>query len=351
MGRPVHRTGIVSNECLERYHLPHSLVLHSANSFILRSPKGHGADMKRKTVQAHVLDREALDQHLASEAQQAGVTIATGMDIRSVEWKGNDVELLASTEDGPVRVTAPMAVLATGFGASLARAAGFGKVPDVISGCQAVITAKAVDKVGVFTGKSVGHGGYGWLVPWRPGLALAGVFTRKHAVRYMADHIRRLQEGGQIGEVQRLFNCRPIPLRLPERSVSDGVLGVGDVVSQVKPTTGGGIYFALLGADIAAQSVHDAMPLGDVSEAALRSYDARWRSIIGPEVSRGYRLRQLCEQLPEGIVEHLHRLLRIPVLRRIFTAAAPPFDWHSASLSQVLERFQRHAKTGVGQSL
>ena len=44
--------------------------------------------MKRKTVQAHVLDREALDQHLASEAQQAGVTIATGMDIRSVEWKG-----------------------------------------------------------------------------------------------------------------------------------------------------------------------------------------------------------------------------------------------------------------------
>ena len=222
-----------------------------------------------------------------------------------------------------------MAVLATGFGAPLARAACFGKVPEVISGCQAVVNCQGRGQGGCLHRQIGGAWGVWLAVPWRPGLALAGVLTRKHAVRYMADHIRRLQEGGQIGEVQRVFNCRPIPLRLPERSISDGVLGVGDVVSQVKPTTGEASTSRSSALISAAQSVHDAMTLGDVSEAALRSYDARWRGIIGPEVSRGYRLRQLCEQLPEGIVEHLHRLLRIPVLRRIFTAAAPPFDWHS----------------------
>ena len=39
VGRPVYCTGIVSNECLERYALPHSLVLHSANSFVPALPQ------------------------------------------------------------------------------------------------------------------------------------------------------------------------------------------------------------------------------------------------------------------------------------------------------------------------
>ena len=348
VGRPVHCTGIVSRECLERYNLPTSLVLHSANSFVLHSPKGRRAGVKRRMVQAYILDRVALDQHLAAEAQSAGVDLLTGMNVRSVVWRGDGVELTASAAHGPARVTARVAVVATGFGAPLARAAGFDRVREVISGCQAVVTARAVDRVEVFTGSSVGHGGYGWLVPWRPGLALAGVLTRKHAVHYMADHIRRLQEGGWIGEAHRTFRCRPIPLRMPERSVADGILGVGDVVSQVKPTTGGGIYFAILGADVADQAIHEALTHGDVSESALRSYEARWRELMGPEIRRGYLLRRICEQLPEGIVEHLHRLLRNPVLRRMITAAAPSFDWHSGPLSTVLERFQRQVEPGVG---
>ncbi len=350
VGRPVHCTGIVSRECMERYNLPASLVLHSANSFVLHSPRGRKADVRRKMVQAYILDRVALDQHLAAEAESAGVDLLTGMNVGSVVWQGDGMELTAAAADGPARVTARVAVMATGFGAPVARAVGFDRVREVISGCQAVVTAHAVDQVEIFTGSSaVGHGGYGWLVPWRPGLALAGVLTRKHAVRYMADHIRRLQEGGWIGDVQRTFRCRPIPLRMPDRSVADGILGVGDVVSQVKPTTGGGIYFAMLGADVADQAIHQALTRGDVSESALRGYEAHWRELMGPEIRRGYLLRRVCEQLPEGIVEQLHRLLRTPVLRRMFTAAAPSFDWHSGPLSMVLERFQRQVEPPAGQ--
>ncbi|GAI10492.1 unnamed protein product, partial [marine sediment metagenome] len=40
---------------------------------------------------------------------------------------------------------------------------------------------------------------------------------------------------------------------------------VGDAAGQVKPTTGGGIYYGLLCADIAANNLHRALENDDLS--------------------------------------------------------------------------------------
>src|SRR5690606_22628197 len=149
--------------------------------------------------------------------------------------------------------TARAAVIATGYGAPLAKKVGLAASGEVVSGCQAIVAAEDVEEIEVFTGGAFGYGGYGWLVPWRPGYALAGLLTRKHTVRLMQEHIERLQREGRIGAVQQVFRCRAIPLGVTRRAVRDGIIGVGDAVSQVKPTSGGGIYYGLLGADAAAE--------------------------------------------------------------------------------------------------
>ncbi len=343
VGRPVHCTGIVSRQCLEQYDLPLSLALRSVSSFVVRSPGGRGASLKRASVQAYVLDRVALDRHLAAEAQGAGAELMESTAVDSLQWHGSGVDLTALSPQGPVRMTARVAVLATGFGAPLARTLGFSSVRGVISGCQAVVTAPGVQRVEVFTGSGVGRGGYGWLVPWKPGTALAGVLTRSHAVQYMEEHIQRLQEAGRVGEVNERFHCRPVPLGLPGPTVADGVVAVGDVVNQVKATTGGGIYFGLLGADAAARTIGEALEKGDATARGLLPYEKRWRRLMGPEIRWGYRLRQVCERLPEPVIEQLHRALRIPGLRNLVLASAVSFDWHSAPLLGVLGRVQRWA--------
>ena len=167
---------------------------------------------------------------------------------------------------------------------------------------------------------------------------------------YLQHHVARLQDSGRVGPVQELFRCRPIPLGLPSRTVSDGVVGVGDVVGQVKPTTGGGIYYALLGADAAARTIAEALEAGDVSASALAPYEERWRAAMESEIRQGLLLRSLLERLPESAIEHLHRLLGVPGLRRVLVAAAPSFDWHSRTLTHVLHHFDRsrdavHAST------
>ena len=140
-----------------------------------------------------------------------------------------------------------------------------------------------------------------------------------------------------------IYRSRPIPLGLGRRSVLDGIVGVGDVVNQVKPTTGGGIYYGLLGADAAAECLANALALGDVSARALGAYEQRWRGLMAPEILRGYQLRRVIEQLPDAVIEQMHRLLRVPGLRRLLTSAAMPFDWHSGPLLRFVDRLSRHA--------
>lgn len=370
-GRPVHCTGIVSRECVEQYGIPPEVVLHAVHEFALRSPRGRVAQVRRRAVQAYVLDRVALDQLLARRAQDAGAVLVTSAVVDDMRWDGAGVDVRVTVDGEPRTVRARMGVVATGYGAALARRLGltsgvppppdgplsgagrgavhgtqFMRGTEVISGCQAVVAAHGVPQVEVFTGSAVGAGGYGWLVPWKPGYALVGVLTRSQSVRYMHELIGRLQADGRVGAVAEVFRCRAIPLGLPKRAVLDGVIGVGDVVHQVKPTSGGGIYYSLLGADAAAETVHEALATGDVTARGLASYEERWRGRMGREIRHGYALRRACEELPETVVEQMHLLLRVPGLRRVLTAASPQFDWHSGPLLRVLDHFSRAAGAG-----
>ncbi len=340
-GRPVHCTGIVSTECFERYRMPRSLVIREVDSFLLRSPSGRGTRIQRDTVQAYVLDRVGLDQLFVQRAVDAGASILLNTSVEDVQWTGRDVILQTFSHGKPHQLTARAAVMATGYGAPLARKVGMANSGEIVSGCQAVVRADGVDEVEVFTGRDYGDGGYGWLVPWRPGYALAGLLTRKHTVRYMKEHIDRLQREGRIGAVQQVFRCRPIPLSATTRAVANGILGVGDAVSQVKPTSGGGIYFGLLGAGAAASVLMSALDRGDLSAAGLAAYEKEWRGLMEPEVRAGYALRRMLEQMPDAVVEAIHRLLSVPGFAALLTSSGT-FDWHSGPLTKVLSHFERY---------
>ena len=345
VGEPVHCTGIVSDECFQRYNLPDSLVIRPITSFVLRSPSGRPAHVARKNKQAHVLDRVALDRLLADRAVSAGAELMKTFSVDDVTWMGDHVEVQGTHEGHPAGLTSRAAVIATGYGSKLPRRAGLGGASDYASGCQAVVETEIFDDIQVFTGGALGDGGFGWLVPWKPGLALTGLITRRDTMSYLRAHVTKLQDSGQVGAVRELFRCRGIPLGITQRSVADGVLGVGDAVGQVKPTSGGGIYFGLLGAEEAAGTLAESLAAGDVSAASLAPYEHRWRALLGAEIHQGYALRQLIEQLPDPVVEQMHRLLTVPGLRRLLVAAAPSFDWHSGPLTSLLARLSRQSKS------
>jgi flavin-dependent dehydrogenase len=86
------------------------------------------------------------------------------------------------------------------------------------------------------------------------------------------------------------------------------VLAIGDAAGLVKPTTGGGIYYSLLSAGWAADTIARAFERGDFSAAALAGYEETWRAHLGQELSVGVWFRRLAARLCASDIDALTAL-------------------------------------------
>ena len=77
------------------------------------------------------------------------------------------------------------------------------------------------------------------------------------------------------------------------RAADDGAVLVGDAATFIHPFTGEGVYFALRGAQLAAEAISRALERGDVSRHSLRSYDSTRRAELLPR----YRLCDLVQRV------------------------------------------------------
>jgi flavin-dependent dehydrogenase len=77
------------------------------------------------------------------------------------------------------------------------------------------------------------------------------------------------------------------------RATGDGAVLVGDAATFINPFTGEGVYFALRGAQLAADAIDQALQAGDVSRHRLRFYDQARHGELLPR----YRLCDLVQRV------------------------------------------------------
>jgi flavin-dependent dehydrogenase len=104
------------------------------------------------------------------------------------------------------------------------------------------------------------------------------------------------------------------------------------VAGQVKPTTGGGIYYALRCADIAGDVLGAALATGDLSAGSLKPYEERWKGMLGRELRIGYVARRIYEQLG---ARELDSLLLLTASNGLLKEGVK-FDWHADLVSRAL---------------
>lgn len=122
----------------------------------------------------------------------------------------------------------------------------------------------------------------------------AGDFLQERVASRFPDLAERLA-GAERESTVRTVGCFG---HLCRRASADGALLVGDAAAFIDPFTGEGIYFALRGAELAAEVAAEALRAGDASAERLAAYDRARR-----ELARRYLL---C-----GIVQ---AVVRTPVL-------------------------------------
>ncbi|HEX6211617.1 MAG TPA: hypothetical protein VF136_12625, partial [Methylomirabilota bacterium] len=111
-----------------------------------------------------------------------------------------------------------------------------------------------------------------------------------------------------------------LPLAPLRRTYGDRVLAIGDAAGLVKATTGGGIYYAIVSAALAADTAAAALRAGRTGAGALAAYEVAWRRRLGAELQAQLTLRMLAHRLGDGDIEAFFELVRtdgvMPIVRR-----------------------------------
>ena len=151
--------------------------------------------------------------------------------------------------------------------------------------------------------------------------------------------LQQLAEREKIVSADVPFQYGGIPLKPLPRTFSDRVLVVGDAAGQVKPVTGGGIYFGLLCADIAADHLDRALRNGDLSARSLAGYERAWRQRLGKELKQGYFARRMYERLGYRTLDKLFRTVRDRgIAEALLEDPSLKFDWHGGALRRLVTR-------------
>lgn len=107
--------------------------------------------------------------------------------------------------------------------------------------------------------------------------------------RFVAELIERelLPQGLELAKA-RVF---PLPFkRTVRRSVFGNILLTGDAAGFVSPVTGEGLYYGILGGQLAARAIHQHITEG----VALVHYQDSWMKAFGKNLNRyGYRLQKI----------------------------------------------------------
>ena len=322
----VNCTGIIGAEAFRQLNLPKEHILSSLQAVTFHAPSGHSFRYDPGQPLAHVVSRLQFDKSLADLAESHGADYRYGYHARTIQVDSDAVELRENEED-PAPIRAKSAVIATGFGSNLPLQVGLQVPRAIVYGAQAEVEMDNLGDVEIYLGRKIAPEAFAWVVPLQPGIARVGLVASKEAPRYFQDFLRHPNLQGRIRTPQPTMRLSPIPIEPIERSYADRVLVVGEAAGQVKTTTQGGIYYGMLCAALAADTLIEAARSGDFSAGLLRRYERAWTRAIGQELKTGLTLRQLFGNLSDAQIDAMVELGSRKDIMGLVRRLAQ-FDWH-----------------------
>ncbi len=330
-------TGIVSLNCLREFPASEEVVYNAAQSLTLEAPSGRRLSVEKDTPQACVIDRVAYVADIGRQARDAGATYLLGRTVTAVHRRDDSILVEVDGTGEVDRIEAKIAVIATGFGSSFTKQLGLGRIDDCVMGTQVEVLAPSLGEVEIYMGEAVAPGFFAWLVPTMDGKALLGLLSRSGSGTYLRNLAAALKKRGKVSAVVGETKRWGIPLKPLSRTTDDRVVVVGDAAGQVKPTTGGGIYYALLSSKIAGSVIHQALAAESYSAQSLSPYEVQWKALLSEELLAGCRIRKLAENLKDWQLEQIMRIVSANgFLRGLLTSTDVSFDWHGRLAQKLL---------------
>jgi digeranylgeranylglycerophospholipid reductase len=313
IGFPSHCPGHLSIKGLKQlglYPLPEGIVENTFCGATFHSPKGKSFSVRFSQPVTCAVNRVLFDKYIAEMAKDAGVQYYLNSRVESLTIENGFVKGVNVKQDGKTKESsfAKIVVDAEGVSSRILRLAGLSALNRhmLVNGVQAEVDNvkdTEPDMVEVFLGRDYAVGFYAWLIPIGDGKAKVGLAARtgnpkELLSRLMFKHTAASKKLRTAKIVQMGFH--PLTLGGPiTRTYSNGFLAVGDVASQVKPTTGGGVILGMTCAKAAAEIAYEALSKNDFSSEFLGAYQRRCKAILGFDVKAMTAIRKMLNAMSD----------------------------------------------------
>jgi digeranylgeranylglycerophospholipid reductase len=320
-------TGIIGINAFEEFPLPWEAVIGSLGR--MKAISRDGTELPYTPAQpiAYIVDKGAFNSALAAQARAVGALLHTSTRAHDLVIDGDGVHLHAMVRgDQSLRVHARLVVLACGVHYHLTKHLGLGVPQEFLQGAQTEVPQPLTQWTEVHLNKMFSREAFAWLVPLQNGSTRVGVMCAHNAREALMRFLDHVAPQWQEWEDIRL-ESKPIAQMPLRQSYAERVLVIGEAAGQVKATTGGGIYYGLLAARLAAETVSHAFATGCFAAGTLQTYEHAWRAQLEDELALGLSFRKLYgwigDRQMDGILRYIARNGLKDLIRR-----KANFDWH-----------------------
>ncbi|SIS68547.1 geranylgeranyl diphosphate reductase [Phaeovulum vinaykumarii] len=269
--------GAIPPRMIRDFDIPDEQIVAKITTARMISPTGRKVDIPVGNGFVGMVDREHFDEFLRVRAAGAGAERFTGTFVR-IERDEEGTKVIYRSREGKEETLVTRFVIgADGAKSSVGRAEvpGAMDIPFVIAYHEIIEPPKAGEadydpnRCDVIYDGRVSPDFYGWIFPHGK-TASVGMGTGLDDVDLKkCTHDLRVQAGLTECETIRKEGA-PIPLE-PLKKWDNGrdVLLAGDAAGVVAPSSGEGIYYAMLGGRLAATAVQSALKTGRASDLGM----------------------------------------------------------------------------------
>ncbi len=320
IGSPSHCAGHLSIRSLRNlglYPLPGKIVENTFSQANFYAPSGFKFSIHLAIPITCSVNREAFDKYIGDIAEAAGACYRLKSKVESLLIDDDTVKgVTVKQRDKMESFGAKIVIDAEGISSRLIRQTGLEGLrgDSLVNAVEAEVDGVKdveLDAVEIFLGQAYAPGFYAWLMPRLDGTAKVGLATKAGNPKEFLEKLMRKHPvaSRQLSTAKITHTTfHAITLGGPiAKTYSSGFLAVGDVASQVKPTTGGGVIFGLTCAEIAAEVVCEALQRDDFSSNYLQVYHKRCADKLKFDFSVMLRLRRFLDSLTDEKLEGLLR--------------------------------------------
>ncbi|MDD5449338.1 MAG: NAD(P)/FAD-dependent oxidoreductase [Candidatus Omnitrophica bacterium] len=339
IGEPSFCAGIVGKEVFERLSLAEDSVQNRINFLIMHSPAGKKISLVSKKTHACILDRTSFDRQVAHLAIDEGTSFLMSTRCTDIVTNAGHVKIkLATSPMSETEIKAKVCVLATGAFYGLHKRLGLSVPRDFLDCSQTEVEiSEPLNAIELYFGREVAPGSFGWIVPVNSKMARIGLSTKRNSTFYLSNLISKKEVNARIRDKKPILRRRIVPVDTIEKTYLERLLVIGDSAGHVKPVTGGGIFYGLLCAKLASETIINAFNNGGINQRSLRAYETKWKKIIGLELKVGRFVRRFMNTLTDENLDNLISTFKNDSRAKNILEQSHAFDWHKDIILSLLK--------------